>query len=98
MKTVIKTRSISKAAVVAASFFALSGIGGTALAQESAAPSATSWSVTYPVGYSDLDVSKHRRRKNTLHAHPLTRQKLLCKSAATWGKKEGEALREQGGQ
>jgi UrcA family protein len=90
MKTVIKTRSISKAAVVAASFFALSGIGGTALAQESAAPSATSWSVTYPVGYSDLDVSKIGGAK-ILYMRIRFAAETLCKSAATWGKKEGEA-------
>jgi UrcA family protein len=87
---------------MAASFFALgcTVIGGEALAQQVtavAAPSEhanslpmTRWSVTYPVGYSDLDVSKLKGTK-TLYLRIRHAAEVLCESAATWGKKEGEA-------
>jgi UrcA family protein len=92
MKTAIKTQSITKAAVVAASFFALSctAIGGTALASEPTAASTTNWSVSYPVRYSDLDVSNVKGAK-TLYLRIRYAAQTLCESAATWGKKEGEA-------
>jgi UrcA family protein len=46
--------------------------------------------VTYPVGYSDLDVSKLRGAK-ILYLRIRHAAETLCESAATWGKKEGEA-------
>jgi hypothetical protein len=88
----IKTQSKLAKFTVAASFFALgcTVIGGEALALEVTAVAAppenasslptTRWSVTYPVGYSDLDVSKLKGAAE-----------VLCESAATWGKKEGDA-------
>jgi UrcA family protein len=61
-------------------------IGGTALASEPASAS----TVTYPVRYSDLDVSTAKGAK-TLYLRIRFAAETLCKSAATWGKKEGEA-------
>jgi UrcA family protein len=92
MKTAIKTQSITKAAV-AASFFALgfTAIGGTVLAQPATAAEATAPStVSYPVGYSDLDVSTTKGAK-TLYLRIRYAAETLCESAATWGKKEGQA-------
>ncbi len=88
MKTSIKTQSkLAKIAVVA-SFFAL---GGTALAQPAAAAEATpAGTVSYPVGYSDLDVSTAKGAK-TLYLRIRYAAETLCESAATWGKKEGQA-------
>jgi len=86
--------------MVAASFFALgcTAIGGTALAQQptaAQAPSASSQSMTlrsvsYPVRYSDLDVSKIKGAK-TLYLRIRYAAETLCESAATYGKKDGEA-------
>jgi UrcA family protein len=100
MKNVIKTESGLAKFMVVASFLALSctAIGGTALAQQATAAeapsastqSATQWSVSYPVGYSDLDVSKIKGAK-TLYLRIRYAAETLCVSAATWGKKEGEA-------
>jgi UrcA family protein len=88
MKTPIKTQSNLAKFVVVASFFA---IGGTALAQSATAAEATSASaVSYPVGYSDLDVSTTKGAK-TLYLRIRYAAETLCASAATWGKKEGEA-------
>jgi len=91
MKNVIKTRSDLAKFIVAAGFFTLgcTAIGGTALAQEPAA-AATNSSVTYPVGYSDLDVSTMKGAK-TLYLRIRHAAETLCESAGTWGKKEGEA-------
>ena len=47
-------------------------------------------SVSYPVGYSDLDLSKVKGAK-TLYLRIRYAAETLCESAATWGKKEGEA-------
>jgi UrcA family protein len=90
MNNSIKTQSNMAKIVVAASFFALgcTAIGGTALAQEPASPSTTT--VTYPVRYSDLDVSTAKGAK-TLYLRIRYAAETLCESAATWGKKEGEA-------
>jgi UrcA family protein len=100
MKNVIKTHSELAKFMVVASFFALgcTAIGGTALAQEptaAGAPAAgsqstTHWTVSSPVGYSDLDVSKIKGAK-TLYLRIRYAAETLCESAATWGKKEGEA-------
>src|SRR5271169_1524741 len=55
MNNLIKTQSNLAKFIVAATFLA---ICGTALAQEPTAAATTLGSVTYPVGYSDLDVSQ----------------------------------------
>jgi UrcA family protein len=102
VNNVIKTQSKLAKCIVAAGFFALgcTVISGEALAQQTTpveAPSEhanslpmTRWSVTYPVGYSDLDVSKLKGAK-TLYLRIRHAAEVLCESAATWGKKEGEA-------
>ncbi|HMD28642.1 MAG TPA: UrcA family protein, partial [Steroidobacteraceae bacterium] len=63
--------------------------GGIALASEPTA-STTNQTVTYPVRYSDLDVSSATGAK-TLYLRIRYAAETLCESAATWGKKEGEA-------
>jgi|SRR5271165_2690204 len=100
MKNVIKTQPELAKFMLVASFFALgcTAIGGTALAQQPAAAEAppassqamTNWSVSYPVRYSDLDVSKMKGAK-TLYLRIRYAAETLCESAATWSKKEGEA-------
>jgi UrcA family protein len=99
MKNLIKTQSGLAKFMVVASFVALGSmaIGGTALAQQStvaeapaSSQSATHWSVSYPVQYSDLDVSKIKGAK-TLYLRIRYAAETLCESAATWGKKEGDA-------
>jgi UrcA family protein len=45
--------------------------------------------VTYPVGYSDLDVTKLKGAK-ILYLRIHHAAEALCESAATWGKKEGK--------
>ena len=98
MKSAINTQSNVAKFMVAASFFALgcTAVGGTALAAEpttAAAPaehSTANWSVTYPVRYSDLDVSTMQGAK-TLYLRIRFAAETLCQSAATWGKKEGQA-------
>ena len=47
-------------------------------------------SVSYPVRYSDLDVSKIKGAK-TLYLRIRYAAETLCESAATYGKKDGEA-------
>ena len=92
MNNVIKTQSGLSKFMVVASFFALgcTAIGGTALAQQPTAATTTKWSVAYPVGYSDLDISKIKGAQ-TLYLRIRYAAETLCESAATWGKKEGEA-------
>jgi UrcA family protein len=92
MKNVIKTQSGLVKFMVAAGFFALgcTTIGKTALAQEPTAASPTNGSVTYPVGFSDLDVSTMKGAK-TLYLRIRYAAETVCESAATWGKKAGEA-------
>ena len=46
--------------------------------------------MTYSVRYSDLDVSTTAGAK-TLYLRIRYAAETLCESAATWGKKEGEA-------
>jgi UrcA family protein len=90
MNNLIKTQSNLVKFIVAVSFLSL---GGTALAQSAAAAEATPASATtvsYPVGYSDLDVSTTKGAK-TLYLRIRYAAETLCESAATWGKKEGEA-------
>jgi len=88
MNNPIKIQSKMAKFIVAAGFLVLGGtaIAGTALAHE---PSAAS-TVTYPVGYSDLDVSTAKGAK-TLYLRIRYAAETVCESAATWGKKEGEA-------
>ena len=98
MKNVSKTQSKLAKFMVATSFFALgcTAIGGNALAQQPAAAevpaehSTTHWSVTFPVRYSDLDVSTMKGTK-TLFLRIRYAAELLCESAASWGKNEGQA-------
>jgi UrcA family protein len=88
MSNLIKTQSKLATIVLIASF---AGLGGIALAQPAAAAEATPAStVSYPVQYSDLDVSKMRGAK-VLYLRIRHAAKTLCESAATWGKNEGEA-------
>jgi UrcA family protein len=88
MNNLIKTQSKLAKFIVAAGFLSLAGaaIGGTALASEPPAAS----TVTYPVGYSDLDVSTAKGAK-TLYLRIRFAAETVCESAATWGKKEGDA-------
>jgi UrcA family protein len=88
----MKTQSDLVKFLVAAGFFALgcTAISGTALAQEPTAASNTNESVTYPVGFSDLDVSTMKGAK-TLYLRIRYAAETLCESAATWGKKEAQA-------
>jgi UrcA family protein len=74
--------------ILAAGFLSLgcAAIGGNALASDSPAAA----TVTYPVGYSDLDVSTMRGAK-TLYLRIRFAAETLCESAATWGKQEGQA-------
>jgi UrcA family protein len=97
MKNMSKTQSNLAKFMVAVSLFALgcTAIGGIAQAQvASAAPassqSMTHWSVASPVGFSDLDVSKIGGAK-ILYMRIRFAAEVLCESAATWGKKEGQA-------
>jgi UrcA family protein len=92
MKNLIKTQFNISKSLLAASFFAIGcvAIGGNALALEPAAASTSNWSEEYSVGYSDLDVSTMRGAK-TLYLRIRFAAETLCASAATWGKKEGEA-------
>jgi UrcA family protein len=102
MKNVFKTQSNLAKFMVAASFVGLgcTAIGGTTQALEPSATEAlpehattvstTNWPVTYPVRYSDLDVSKLRGAK-ILYMRIRFAAEVLCESAATWGKKEGQA-------
>ena len=88
MKTSIKTQSKLVNAILTAGFLGLgcAAIGGNALASVSPA----TVTVNYPVGYSDLDISTTKGAK-TLYLRIRYAAETLCESAATWGKKEGEA-------
>jgi UrcA family protein len=94
MKNVIKIRSEFAKFVVAAGFLAIAGttLAGTAMAQQPAAAPATTTHtlVSYPVRYSDLDVSKLNGAK-TLYLRIRYAAQTLCASNATWGRKEGDA-------
>jgi UrcA family protein len=75
-------------AMLAAGFLSLgcTAISTNALASDS--PATTT--VTYPVGYSDIDISTTKGAK-TLYLRIRFAAETLCEGAATWGKKEGEA-------
>ena len=87
MKTSIKTQSNLVKFILAAGFLSLgcAAISGNALADSPATAT-----VTYPVGYSDLDISTTKGAK-TLYLRIRYAAETLCESAATWGKKEGDA-------
>jgi len=91
MTNLIKTQSKVAKLIVAAGCLSLGafGIGGTALASEPSAASTTIGSVTYPVGFSDLDVSTAKGAK-TLYLRIRYAAETVCESASTWGKKERE--------
>jgi UrcA family protein len=97
MKNVFKTQSNLAKFIVAAGIFALAStaIGRNAPAHEATAAespaqhSTTNWLLTYPVRYSDLNLSKMKGAK-TLYLRIRYAAETLCQSAATWGKKEGE--------
>lgn len=88
MKTSIKTQSKLVKAILAAGFlsFGCTVIGANALASDSPAAAM----VTYPVGYSDLDISTAKGAK-TLYLRIRYAAETLCAGAATWGRKEGKA-------
>jgi UrcA family protein len=92
MNNLIKTQSQIAKFVLAAGFFSLSGaaLGGTALAREPSSTATITSSVTYPVGYGDLDVATAKGAK-TLYLRIRYAAETLCEHAATWGKKEGQA-------
>ena len=92
MKSLAKTQSNSAKFIVAAGLLTLgcTAIGGTARALEPTVASPTNESVTYRVGYGDLDVSKLKGAK-TLYLRIRNAAETLCENAATWGKKEGDA-------
>jgi UrcA family protein len=88
MKTSIKTQSKLVKAILAAGFlgFGCAALGANALASDSPATA----TVTYPVAYSDLDISTTKGAK-TFYLRIRYAAETLCESAATWGKKEGNA-------
>jgi UrcA family protein len=92
MKNLIKTQSNAAKFIVAVGFLSLgcTAIGGTARALEPTVVSTTNRSVTYRVGYGDLDMSKLKAAK-TLYLRIRNAAETLCEGAATWGKKEGDA-------
>jgi UrcA family protein len=96
MKSLFKTQSNLAKIIVAAGFCALgcTAIGAKARALEPGAaesPAEHSASlVSYPVGYSDLDISKIKGAK-VLYLRIRYAAEMLCESTATWGKKEGDA-------
>jgi UrcA family protein len=92
MKNLIETQSNAAQFIVAAGFLALgcTAIGGTARAFEPTVTSTTNQLVTYRVGYGDLDVSNLKGAK-TLYLRIRNAAETLCESAATWGRKEGDA-------
>jgi UrcA family protein len=89
---VIKTQSKLANLIVAASLFTV-GCGALSANAQAGQPVVAEVSreyVSYPVGYSDLDVSKLKGAK-TLYLRIRHAAEILCESAATWGKQEGEA-------
>jgi UrcA family protein len=92
MNGMVKTQSKLAKFIAAAGFFALGciAIGGQALADPPAAADVPWEHVTYPVGYSDLDISTPKGAK-MLYLRIRYAAETLCESAATWGKKEGNA-------
>jgi UrcA family protein len=98
MQYTLKTQSNLAKLMLATGLIALSCTATSTMAladqpatlESSAEHSITHWLVTYPVGYSDLDVSKLKGAK-TLYLRIRHAAEVLCESTATWGKKEGDA-------
>jgi UrcA family protein len=93
MEKTIKTQSNLAKFIVAAGFvgFGATAIGAAALAQPAMAAEATpAHTVSYPVGYSDLDVSTVKGAR-TLYLRIRHAAETVCEGAATWGKSEREA-------
>ena len=92
MINLIRTQSKLARFILAAGFLSLgaAAFGGTALASDSTAASTTHASVTYPVVFGDLDIATAKGAK-TLYLRIRYAAETVCESAATWGKKEGEA-------
>jgi UrcA family protein len=93
VNSAIKTQSKLAKIVVAAGFLSVSCIAfspNAARADQPAVVEAPREFVTYPVGYSDLDVSKLKGAK-ILYLRIRRAAETLCENAATWGKKDGEA-------
>jgi UrcA family protein len=89
MKNIIKTHSdLAKFMLAASLALGCTAVGGMALAQQPTA--ASNATLTYPVGFTDLDVSTMKGAK-TLYMRIRYAAETLCEGAATWGKKEGEA-------
>ncbi len=92
MKNLLKTQThLAKTLLVTAS---LAFGGSAALAAETSASPANGASahaaVTYPVRYEDLDVSSPHGAK-ILYLRIRYAAEMVCGSAASWGKKEGQA-------
>lgn len=88
MSSLIKSQSNLATIILIASLVGLSGI---AMAHPAMAGEATpANTVSYPVGYSDLDISKMPGAK-ILYLRIRYAAETLCDSAASWGKKDGEA-------
>jgi UrcA family protein len=92
VKNVIKTQSNLAKLMLAATFLALSctAISRKAQADQPTADDVSREYVTYPVGYSDLDVSKVKGAR-ILYLRIRHAAETLCENAATWGKKDGNA-------
>ena len=91
MKYAIKAPSHLVDLIVAASLLALSCAASSVNAADRPTPAEKPLEqVTYPVGYSDLDVSKVKGAK-LLYLRIRYAAETLCRNAATWGKSEGEA-------
>lgn len=84
MKT-SQSKSVKSILVVGILSLGCAVIGRNALASDSPAAA----TVSYPVGYSDLDISTAKGAK-TLYLRVRFAAETLCESAATWGKKEGQ--------
>jgi UrcA family protein len=92
VNSAIKTQSKLAKIVVAAGFLGVSciALSANARANQPAVVEVPREYVTYPVRYSDLDLSKLKGAK-ILYLRIRHAADVLCESAATWGKKEGEA-------
>lgn len=91
MQYAIKTQSNLVKLIVATSFFALSYAASSAnAADQPTGAEVSSEQVTYPVGYSDLDMSKVKGAK-VLYLRIRYAAETLCQNAATWGKSDRAA-------
>jgi UrcA family protein len=92
MKNLLKTQTHLAKTLLVTSCLALGG--GAALAAETSASQASGASahaaVTYTVRYEDLDVSSSQGAK-ILYLRIRYAAEMVCGSAASWGKTEGQA-------